>query len=90
MIARRFVVKGRVQGVGFRWFVSRAARRLGLTGWTRNAPDGSVEVLAQGDAEEVTALGSELAVGPRSARVTEVDAEEAVPDPGLIDFEVRY
>jgi len=46
--ARRFLVRGRVQGVGFRWFVEREAHILGIAGWVRNNHDGSVEVLAQG------------------------------------------
>ena len=48
-VARRFVISGRVQGVGFRWFVRVQARRLGLAGWVANAPDGSVEIAASGE-----------------------------------------
>ena len=50
--ARRFVIRGRVQGVGFRWFVEREAHILGITGWVRNNDDGSVEVLAVGAPEK--------------------------------------
>ena len=55
-VARRFVITGRVQGVGFRYFTQDAALREGVTGWVRNLPDGGVEALAEGEAEAVTRL----------------------------------
>jgi len=76
---RRYVVRGRVQGVGFRWFVEREARMLGLSGWVRNRQDGSVEVLAAGSNEQLNSLYSRLKEGPRAARVDDVDVEEAAP-----------
>ena len=88
--ARRFVVKGRVQGVGFRWFVIDAAERLGLSGFARNLPDGSVEVVAQGAAVALDAMRAELAVGPRAARVLSVESSDVEPDPGLKGFHVRH
>ena len=51
--ARRFIVRGRVQGVGFRWFVEREAHILAIAGWVRNNPDGSVEILAMGSREQL-------------------------------------
>jgi len=69
----RVVVRGRVQGVGFRWFVREAARRRNLAGWVRNLADGAVEVAAEGSGDDVQALRSELAVGPSGARVDAVD-----------------
>jgi acylphosphatase len=72
----RFVVRGRVQGVGFRWFVMREARHLGVLGFVSNLPDGSVEVVAQGSAEMVGALGRALARGPALARVEGVEKQE--------------
>ena len=54
IVARRFVISGRVQGVGFRWFAKDAAAREGVTGWVRNLSDGRVEALIEGDAESVT------------------------------------
>jgi acylphosphatase len=66
-------VVGRVQGVGFRWFVVSAAERLHLRGWVRNAPDGSVEVEAEGSAVALDALRRRLETGPPAARVTRVD-----------------
>jgi acylphosphatase len=65
----RVRVEGRVQGVGFRWFVRERARRLGLAGWVRNLPDGSVEVAATGDTQEVQMLRDALAKGPPGANV---------------------
>ena len=65
-------VTGVVQGVGFRWFVRERARRLGLAGWVRNLPDGSVEVLAEGDQGQLDLLEGELKKGPQGARVAAV------------------
>jgi acylphosphatase len=62
-------VTGIVQGVGFRWFVRERARRLGLAGWVRNLADGSVEVVASGDAHQLDLLRGELRRGPNGARV---------------------
>ena len=67
------VVRGRVQGVGFRYFVRERARSLRLVGWVRNMPDGAVEVLASGAAEALEGLRASLAVGPPGARVVGVD-----------------
>ena len=90
MGARRFVVRGRVQGVGFRWFATRAAQRLGVRGWVRNLPDGSVEVVASAEEIVLTALGAELRRGPRGAQVTELVSEEFTEPPGgFAGFEVR-
>ncbi len=75
--ARRFVVRGRVQGVGFRWFVEREAHILGIAGWVRNNSDGSVEVLAQGTRDQLSGLRSRLREGPRAARVDAVEESEA-------------
>ncbi len=74
---RRFVVTGRVQGVGFRWFVEREAATLGVTGWVRNRDNGSVEVMATGTREQLRALRQKLQEGPRAARVDEVQEASA-------------
>jgi acylphosphatase len=74
---RRFVVTGRVQGVGFRWFVEREAATLGITGWVRNREDGRVEVVASGTREQLAALHGRLREGPRAARVDEVAVSPA-------------
>lgn len=64
-----FLVQGRVQGVGFRWFVHREARELDLRGWVRNTEDGHVEVVAAGNAEDLAELRTSLRKGPRGSRV---------------------
>ena len=71
--ARRFLVRGRVQGVGFRWFVEREAHILGIAGWVRNNADSSVEVLAMGTRDQLFGLQSRLRQGPRAARVDDVE-----------------
>ncbi len=90
MTARRFVISGRVQGVGFRYFVMMLARERGLAGWTRNLPDGRVEVLAQGEAADLDGLRAELAEGPRHAQVEDVESGETEADPALSGFSVRH
>ena len=70
---RGFRVRGRVQGVGFRWWTRRRASDLGLWGTVRNRPDGTVEVHAAGELETLEAFAAELEVGPPSARVERVD-----------------
>ena len=86
---RKYVVRGRVQGVGFRWFVEREARLLGLSGWVRNNSDGSVEVLASGNADQLSQLRSRLKEGPRAARVDNVEETEAKPVAGLNTFRIE-
>ncbi|HWZ27501.1 MAG TPA: acylphosphatase [Gemmatimonadales bacterium] len=76
MARARFLVRGLVQGVGYRWFVRRAAERLGLSGVARNLDDGSVEVLVQGDNADIASLELELRRGPSMARVQRVDKSE--------------
>lgn len=80
MKAARFLVRGRVQGVGFRWFVARHSRRLGLHGLARNLADGSVEVLAAGPDEGLDELGRLLETGPAHADVTNVEKNEISPE----------
>ena len=78
-IARRLVVSGHVQGVGFRWFAVDAAQREGVTGWVRNLPDGRVEAFVEGDLESVTRVERAIRRGPSRARVEHVSVidEEA-------------
>ena len=87
--ARRFVVRGRVQGVGFRWFVEREAHILGIAGWVRDNSDSSVEVLAQGTRDQLSGLRSRLQQGPRAARVDDVQESEAKAVPGLTTFRIE-
>lgn len=89
MTRLRVRISGRVQGVGFRWFVREEARRLGLSGWVTNLPDGDVEVAASGEDGAVERLRRALEVGPTGAQVAEVlDVEEgaqpALPYPFTI------
>jgi len=70
--AKHYLVRGRVQGVGFRWFVQRAAERLGIVGDVRNLPSGEVEVRAQADESILELFKRELRNGPPSAQVGEV------------------
>jgi acylphosphatase len=67
-----FLIRGRVQGVGFRWFVQREASELELRGWVRNTEEGDVEIVAAGDPEDLGELRSSLRRGPRGARVDNV------------------
>ena len=87
--AKRDVVRGRVQGVGFRWFVEREAHMLGVAGWVRNNHDGSVEVLAQGTRDQLSGLHGRLREGPRAARVDAVEVSDATPAQGLSSFRIE-
>jgi acylphosphatase len=89
MPAKRYIIRGRVQGVGFRWFVDHEARQLGLSGWVRNNFDGTVEVLAVGSDEQLHALRKKLERGPRAARVDEVQEFLAEPVAGLHTFRIE-
>ena len=75
--ARRYLVRGRVQGVGYRYFVERAAGELGLAGYAKNLHDGRVEVYASGAPERLAELSGLLRQGPRWADVRGVDEQEA-------------
>lgn len=89
MTAKRYIVRGRVQGVGFRWFVDNEARKLGLAGWVRNNLDGTVEVLAMGSDDQLHALRARLQQGPRAARVDEVKELPAEAVAGLDSFRIE-
>jgi acylphosphatase len=75
-IARKFLISGRVQGVGFRFFTERCANQLGLAGYVKNCWDGTVEAYAIGDAKALEAFKAHLAEGPRSARVDNIQESE--------------
>jgi acylphosphatase len=88
--AARWVVSGRVQGVGFRWFAVRLAEKTGVTGWVRNLPDGRVEIAAKGSAEALSELEKGLRAGPGTARVEGVEKSDIPHE--LIDrnsFDIR-
>ena len=82
-------VRGIVQGVGFRWFVLRRARELGLRGHTRNLPDGSVEIVAVGARPDVDTLIEHVRTGPPASRVDAVECRDVSPVPRYDDFDIR-
>ncbi|HET9811148.1 MAG TPA: acylphosphatase [Sphingomicrobium sp.] len=88
-IARRVRVTGRVQGVFFRAWAEQQARELGVNGWVRNAPDGSVEAHLEGDEAPVNAVIERLHQGPPSATVEDVQVSETVEE-NFNRFEVRH
>jgi acylphosphatase len=88
-IAVRLTIRGRVQGVGYRWWARGEARRLGLDGWVRNLADGSVELLAAGPADAVAELEDLCRRGPSSARVSDVERTAAAPNQVLPGFDAR-
>jgi acylphosphatase len=84
-------VLGRVQGVGFRWFVRERARRRGLAGWVRNNPDGTLELVASGADPDIRRFLDEVRDGPAGARVEELrslptEALGSLPNP----FDIRH
>ncbi|MDR3536414.1 MAG: acylphosphatase [Acetobacteraceae bacterium] len=85
MTAKRLIIRGRVQGVGFRAWVTQKARELGLDGWARNRADGSIEVLIAGDTAAVEELARLCRRGPRFAEVASIDEDLAEPpeEPGF-------
>lgn len=86
-MTRRFIVRGRVQGVGFRWFAGRIAEAFDVTGSVRNADDGSVEIVASGSPENIRSFKEQIEIGPTSARVDEVRDEE-LPEERFTRFTV--
>jgi acylphosphatase len=87
--ALRFVIHGRVQGVGYRSFAERAASLTGVSGWVRNRDDGTVEAVGYGTKEQLDAFAGHLRTGPRWSEVRAVDVAECAP-PGNRGFAVRY
>lgn len=91
LVARRWVLSGRVQGVGFRWFVLNRAQALGVRGWVRNTEQGDVEVVALATAATIDQLDALLAQGPPGAYIAEVRRDEVQQE--LVDgksFTVRH
>jgi acylphosphatase len=74
--ARRFLISGRVQGVGYRYFAERSAHQSGVTGWARNLDDGSVEVYANGTVDRLDDFEARLRLGPRFADVRSFESTE--------------
>lgn len=89
MTIAHFAVRGRVQGVGFRWFVRSTARELGVLGWVRNVNDGSVEAMAAATDDVLDRFEARLRSGPAGSEVESVsrrraEADGALPDPFLV------
>lgn len=89
MSVKRFRVMGRVQGVGFRYFVWREAESLGVDGWVRNRADGTVEALARGSNEDLDRFQSRLQEGPRWSRVTSISVTDEPDEDVAQGFEIR-
>lgn len=90
MIARKFLIRGLVQGVGFRFFTQRSASRHQVTGYVRNLPDGRVEVWAQGTREKsVEAFKHDLTAGPRFSKVEEIEEIVLEPDRTFSSFRIE-
>jgi acylphosphatase len=79
LIARHYLISGRVQGVGFRYFAERAAHEAGVTGWVRNLADGSVEAHAQGNRAQIDRFESKLRQGPPRSEIRAFESQEASP-----------
>jgi len=90
MVARRFIVSGRVQGVGFRYFAIRAGRQAGVVGTVRNLPNGNVEALVEGTADAVANFRAELERGPSYSSVASVDEFEMKPTGRYTGFDVVF
>jgi acylphosphatase len=88
VIRRRVLIRGQVQGVGFRYWTRGQAQRLGLAGWVRNRSDGAVEAEVEGDPAVVSELLDALGRGPAGAMVSDIDVEELAPD-GEPGFHIR-
>lgn len=79
-VCREWIVRGRVQGVGFRWYVMNQAQSLGVRGWVANTPDGSVEVVGLATAETLDRFQALLAKGPPAARVHHLESQSTPHD----------
>ena len=85
---RRFVVSGRVQGVGFRWLARHWAGKLGLSGWARNREDGCVEAEVEGSAQAVAEFDRQLHLGPAGSHVDAVETVALRPEGGPPSFNI--
>ena len=89
LVARKFLISGDVQGVGYRFFAQRAAAHHQIVGYVRNMPDGSVEALAEGPAQSVEGFKIDLATGPKYARVDQVEEQVLEPSGLYSSFRVE-
>ncbi|MBI2215450.1 MAG: acylphosphatase [Acidobacteria bacterium] len=87
---RHIRIHGKVQGVGYRFYATRIARRLGLKGWIQNLRDGSVEAMVEGEAPKIDEWITEIKEGPRYAEVVRIDQERRDNAGPLADFDVKF
>lgn len=90
MVARRFIISGFVQGVGFRYFVLRAAARHQVLGTVRNLPDGRVEVMAEGERDAMDEFKKDLATGPTLAQVADLQETDLPVTGRFRDFHIDH
>ena len=90
MVARRFIIDGQVQGVGFRYFALRAAARHQVKGTVRNLPGGQVEVIAEGERDAMEEFKKDLATGPTLAQVTSLDESDLAPTGRYHEFRIDH
>lgn len=83
-------IKGVVQGVGFRYFTTKQARELGVSGWVRNNPDGRVEIVAEGEEWQLKEFTEKVKIGPSHANVTGFEVKEEEYKNEFSEFEVRF
>jgi len=88
-VARRLLISGRVQGVGFRYFIEARASAEGAHGWVRNLADGRVEVVVEGDEEAVDRIEAAARRGPAAAVVDDVEVEMRAPSERATGFRIR-
>ncbi len=88
-VARHYVIGGRVQGVGFRYFTADVAARENISGWVRNLANGRVEIEAEGDADALRRFDSQVRQGPRGARVEDVMVDDRQPGSAAQGFQTR-
>jgi acylphosphatase len=87
---RHIRIHGKVQGVGYRFYATRVARRLGLKGWIQNLRDGSVEAMVEGEPDAIDEWIDDVREGPRYAEVTKIDQEVREFTGKLADFDVKF
>ena len=88
--AKHILLSGRVQGVGFRYFVQQKARECHLTGWVKNLPNGKVEIEAEGEENDINCLIDYLKIGNSYSRTDQLNQSELEPTADFSDFTIRY
>jgi acylphosphatase len=89
-IAKKYIIKGRVQGVGFRYFTNHIANRIGVLGYVKNQWDGSVEVYAIGSEQQLSILKTGLSKGPSYSHVEKIIEEDVTLNSNYYTFDIRF